>query len=107
MSPADRNHGPGGRNETGLVDAVALFFLRDDGENFVADFAVSGAAAQKETQIVIFLAEEASAQFSVGREPQPRAMAAEGLRDRIDQSDFTAPVGEAEFAGCFAALVHH
>ena len=56
---------------------------------------------------MVFLAEKAGAQFAVGGEPEARAMAAEGLRDRRDQADFAAAVGEAEFARRFAALVDH
>src|ERR1700733_13788758 len=106
MSPADRNHGPRGRDEAGLVDAVPLFFLRDDRQDFVADFAVGGAATQQVAEVVVFLAEEAGAQFSVGGHAQARARAAERLRDGIDQSDFAAAVGKAIFAGRFAAIVH-
>src|SRR5580693_124278 len=101
MSPADRDHRPGWRDESRLVDAVPLFFLRDDRENFVADFAVGGAAAQQMTQVVVFLAEQAGAQFAVGSHAQPRARSAEGLRHRIDEPDFAAAVGKTIFAGRF------
>src|SRR3984957_17509770 len=106
MSPADRNHRPGWRDEPRLVDAVSLFFLRDDRQDFVADFAVGGAAAQQVAEVVVFLAEEAGAQFSVGGHAQARARAAERLRDGIDQSNYAAAGGEAIFAGRFAAIVH-
>src|SRR5580658_5197421 len=104
MSPADRNHRPGWRDESRFVDAVSLFFLRDDGEDLVADFAVGGAAAQQVAEVVVFLAEQAGAQFAVGGHAQPRARSAKRLRDGIDQSDFAAAVGEAELARGFAAL---
>src|SRR5580658_11315694 len=101
MSPADRNHRPGWRDESRFVDAVSLFFLRDDGEDLVADFAVGGAAAQQVAEVVVFLAEQAGAQLAVGGDAQPRARSAEGLRHRINESDFAEAVGKAIFAGGF------
>src|SRR5260370_26717257 len=55
---------------------------------------------------MIVLAEEASPELAVGSEPDAGAVAAEGLRHRGDEADFTGrAVGKAIFAGGLAALV--
>ena len=54
---------------------------------------------------MIVLAEKAGAEFAVGGDANARAVAAERLRDRGDEADFAAAIGEAIFAGGFAAFV--
>ena len=61
----------------------------------------------KPFRVVVFLAEKARAQFSVGGEPDARTMPAEGLRHRRDQSNFAGAIHEAVLPRGFAALVHH
>jgi hypothetical protein len=61
---------------------MTLFLLSDDGVDPVADFSIAGAAAQQTPQIVVVLAEQAGAKFSVGGEPYARTVPAEGFRDR-------------------------
>src|SRR6516162_873709 len=91
---ANKDHGAGRGQKARLVDAVPFFFLRDDGDNLVADFAVTGSAAQKRPQVVILLAEQACPQLSVGRQSQTRAKPAERLRHRGNQSDLAGAVGK-------------
>src|SRR5579885_2689401 len=105
-STADENHGAVGRNEIGLVDAMAGFLFEDDGADAGGDVLVRGAFAQEPAQIVILPAEKAGAKFTVGGETNARAEAAEGLRDGSNETDFAGgAVGEAILAGGFAALV--
>jgi len=54
---ADEDHGARWRHEARLVDAMAFFFLRHDGADFVGNVFVACAAAQQEFQVVIFFAE--------------------------------------------------
>ena len=91
--------------EIGLVDSMAFFFFVDGGADIGGDFLVGGAVAEQRFQIVIFGAEKAGAELAVGGDADARAVAAERLRDGSDQADFAAAVGEAIFAGGFAALM--
>ena len=84
MLAADINHGTRGRHKTRLVDAMAFLFRSDDREDLITDFPVGCAASQQELQIVIILAKEAGSQFSVGRQPNSRTVAAEWLSYRCD-----------------------
>src|SRR5260370_31289652 len=85
---------------------MALLFFHDVGADKVPDFIVAPAVAQQKAQVMIVLAEEAGAELAVGGESDARAMAAEGLRDGGDEADLAgSSIGEAVFAGGFAALV--
>src|SRR3989441_10154662 len=85
---------------------MALLFFHDVGADKVPDFIVARTIAQQKAQVMIVLAEEAGAELAVGGEPDARAMAAEGLRDGGDEADLAgSSIGEAGFAGGFAALV--
>src|SRR5216684_1437424 len=102
----DKNHGARGRYEARLIDAVTLLFFHDVGADEVPDFIVACAIAQQKAQVMIVLAEETGAELAIGGKPDARAMAAEGLRDGGDEADFAgSSIGEAVFAGGFAALV--
>src|SRR6266852_1450568 len=84
---ADEDHGARGRLESGFVDAMAGFLFSDHGANPFLDVVVGSAVAEQGAEVVVVLAEEASADLAVGGEPNARAVAAERLRYRRDQAD--------------------
>src|SRR5882724_4062932 len=105
---SDKNHGARGGDKTGLIDAVAFFFLHDDGGDVGDQVLVGGAFAQHGAQVVIVLAEKAGAKLAVGGKTDARAVAAEWLRYRSDEADFAGgAIRETVFARGFAALVRN
>src|SRR5579863_2923343 len=85
---ADKHHSTRWRPEIGFVDAMTGFFFADHRTDVDSQILVAGILAQQAAQIMIFLAEQAGAQFSVGGQPNARAVSAERLTDRSDQADF-------------------
>src|SRR5258708_24844808 len=103
---ADEDHGARGLDETGLVDAVALFLFHDNRADVGDQIVVRGSLTQQGPQIVVLLAKQAGAELAIGGEPDARAMATERLGHRRDQTDFArCALGEAIFAGGLAALM--
>ena len=60
------------------------------------ELVVVGSAAQHGAQVRLAQREQAGAQLAVGGYADPVAVGAEGLRDRVDEADAAAAVGEAE-----------
>src|SRR5207245_11591531 len=54
--------------------------------DLVSNLLVRGAAAHQRLQVVARLREQAREERALGRQPHPRAAAAEGLRDRRDDA---------------------
>src|SRR5438067_1414582 len=62
--------------------------------------------AKERAEVMIFPTEQAGAELAVGRDPDSRTKATEGLCDRGDEADFAGrAIGKAVFASGFAALV--
>ena len=62
--------------------------------------------AEEEAKIMVLLAEQAGAKLTVGGDSNPRAKAAEWLRDGGDEADFAGrSIGKAIFAGGLTAFV--
>src|SRR5919197_6501952 len=93
--PPDRAHRPRRLAEAGLGDVVLQLLAPDGFADDVFQLVVAGAGAQRALQIGLVQAEEASAQAAVGGQADPVAVAAERLRDRVDEADLAAAVGEA------------
>src|SRR5437870_9012200 len=103
---SDKDHRTRGRHETGLVNAVAFLFFVDDRADIGDEVVVGGAFAKERAQVMIFPTEQAGAELAVGRDPDSRTKATEGLCDRGDEADFAGrAIGKAAFASGFAALV--
>src|SRR5579863_2274239 len=87
---------------------MAFFFFVDDRANVSGNVVIAGAFAEQGAEIVIVLAEQAGADFSVGSETDARAVAAERLSDRGDEADFSGgAIGETIFASGLAAFVRN
>src|SRR5271163_1260580 len=86
---ADEHHSARGRHEIRGIDAVAVFFFIDDRPDVSLHILVGGSFAEKAAQVVIFFAEEAGSQLSVGSETDAGTMAAERLSHGRNQADFT------------------
>src|SRR5438034_1177621 len=103
---SDKDHRTRGRHETGLVNAVAFLFFVDDRADIGDEVVVGGAFAKERAEVMIFPTEQAGAELAVGRDPDSRTKATEGLCDRGDEADFAGrAIGKAVFASGFAALV--
>src|SRR5579872_349243 len=104
----DEHHCAIGRNEIGLVDAMAGFLLHDDRADAGGDLFFGAVLAQKRAEVVVFLAEETGAQLAVRGQANPRTEPTKGLGDRSDEADFTRrAIGKAIFARGFAAFVRN
>ena len=60
---------------------MAGFFFGDHGANTFLDVEVGGAVPEQDTEVVVILAEEAGANFSVGGQADAGTVAAEGLSE--------------------------
>src|SRR5260370_11205822 len=74
---ADEDHGARGLDETGLVDAVALFLFHDNRADVGDQIVVRGSLTQQGPQIVVLLAKQAGAELAIGGGADARAMATE------------------------------
>src|SRR5213594_4438076 len=102
---ADATHRATGGDEVGLSDAMAGFFLPNHFFEIVGNIIVRSALAQFGPQVVLSDTEEAGANFSVGGQANSVAMAAEGLADRRDNSDFGGAATDSPAFGGFGWIV--
>src|SRR6266481_7093380 len=85
---------------------MAFFFFVDDGADINFQILVAGIFSEQSAQIVVFLAEKASTQFSVGGQTNSRTVSAKGLRHWSDQANFAGrAVRETVFSGGLAGFV--
>src|SRR5215469_8339588 len=105
---SDEYHGAGGRHKAGLVDAMAFFLLRHDGADPSDNLLVGRLRSQQRAQVAILFAEQTSSQLSIRGQANARAMAAESLSNRSDQTDLAGgAVDETVLASSFAFLVRN
>src|SRR5688572_7362819 len=76
---ADAAHGAAGGNEVGLADAMARLFVRHDFVEEVSEILIGGLGTKKGADIMLLDTEETGADFAIGSEAQPVAVAAKGL----------------------------
>ena len=74
---------------------VPVFADRPDAGDGGCELLVRGTGAHEPAQVVPANGEEARVELAVGREPRPRAVAAERLRDGGDDADLAAAVAVA------------
>src|SRR5438270_9965007 len=85
---------------------MAFFFFVHSGLDEENQIFVTGVFAQQTSHIVIVFAEKAGTQFAVRSQAYARAVPAEGLGDRSNQTDFTwGTVREAILARSFAGFI--
>src|SRR5271167_4475434 len=77
---ADEHHGTRRGHEIRGVDAVSFFFLVHYTADVGRHIVVGRALAEHAAQVMIFFAEEAGSQLSIGGQANARAMSTEGLR---------------------------
>src|SRR6185436_5920335 len=66
---------------------------------------VAGAGAQRRAQVGALGREQAGIERAVGRDPRPRAIAAERLRHRGDEAELATAVLEGVTLGHFTAVI--
>src|SRR5580700_3981004 len=104
----NKHHSTGGWHEIGGIDPVALLFFHHHRANIDTQIVIRSAFSQQRSQVVIVLAEKAGAQLAVRGQPNARAVSAERLSDRSNQTDFArSAVGETVLARGLAALVRN
>jgi hypothetical protein len=86
---------------------MSFFFPVHHRTYICGEIAVTGIFAQKPAQIMVFFAEQAGAQFSVGGQPDTRAMPSKWLSYRSNQADFPGAVSETIFTGGFTGLMRN
>ena len=91
-SPADAAHRALGLLEARLADVVAVLLAQHDLAQARSEFGIARVAAQERLEVVLVQAEKAGADFPVGRQAEPIAMAAKRLRDGGDDTDLAAPI---------------
>ena len=99
------HHGPRGRHEIWFADVVALFFILDRLHDELDQLSVRRSAAHQFVEVVVPYREQAGAQLAIGRDADAAAMAAEWMRHRGDDSDFSNIIGETVTARGLALLV--
>src|SRR5215475_6664022 len=87
--PANKYHGTARMYESRIVDVDPVFFLIHHRSNVCFQILVRSSVAQKRSQIMVVLAEQARPQFSVCRQPYTRTMPAKRLRHWRNQSDLS------------------
>ena len=73
---------------------MASFFLQHDFVQPLLKVLIRSAFAKPGAKVMLGNAEKAGADFSIGRQPQPVAMAAKGLADGRDDAEFATPIGK-------------
>ena|SRR5205085_995405 len=102
----NENHGTRRGHKTGLIDPVTFFLFVNYGLDIGHQIFVRSPFAEEEAKIMVLLAEQAGAKLTVGGDSNPRAKAAEWLRDGGDEADFAGrSIGKAIFAGGLTAFV--
>ena len=86
-------------DEARLADVVLELLAPHGVADDLLELAIVGALAQRGAQVGLVQREQARAQAAVGGQPDPVAVAAERLRDRIDEADPALAVGEAVHPG--------
>jgi len=89
------DHRARGLEEAWFADVVARFLLLNDTVDVSAQLLIGSACAKTSVKVMLALREETGANFSVRREADSAACSAEGLRNRCDDADLTAGIGEA------------
>ena len=79
-------------HEVRLPDPVAGFFLEDDPLQLSRQLNVVGFTPECGLQVVLAETEKAGANFTVGGQADPVAVAAKRLADRRDDPDFASPL---------------
>src|SRR5439155_1023426 len=93
LSP-NATHRPLGLDEIRFADVMAFLLLPDDFLKTLPDNVIRSPAAQQRLQIRLGEAEQAGADFAVGGQAQPIAMAAKRFADRRDNADLATAIGE-------------
>src|SRR5712692_9854676 len=105
LSP-DKHHSTRRWDKIRRVDAVPVFFFHDHRTDVGHQVVIRGAFPEQAAQIVVVLAEKASAKLAVSGKANSGTMAAKRLRDRRDETDLAgSAVGEAVLAGGFTSFV--
>src|SRR5215831_1050923 len=94
------HHGPRGRDEIGFADVMTFLFFRDDVADELFQFSIARTPPHLRMQIVIPDREEAGADFPVGGDANPAAMAAEWMRYGRNDPDLSDAVFESIPARC-------
>src|ERR1700693_551742 len=89
------------RSKLGITVVAAL----PDRRQVVADFLIGTAGAKQRAQVVSCRGEQARVELAVGRQPRPRAIAAERLRHRRDDADFASAIGVAPALRDFSGII--
>ncbi len=101
--PIDR-HRARRLDEPRLADPVLELLAPHGVTDDLLQLGVGGAVSDRAPQVGLVEREQARAQAAVGGEPDPVAVAAERLRDRVDEADLPVAVGEPVDAGGGARL---
>jgi len=91
-SASDVDHGSGCRHETGFPYVVALFLELDYRADIVGKFGVGCPSSHAPCQVMVEDREETGANLAVRGNANAAAGAAERVRNRSDNSDFTNAV---------------
>src|ERR687897_1244932 len=89
-------HRPRRGAEAGLVDVVLELLAPHGVADDSLELRVVGAVAKRRPQVGLVAGEEAGPQLAVAGQPDPVAVGAERLRDRVDEADLAASVSEPE-----------
>src|SRR6267142_1225548 len=90
--PADTTHRATRGHKIDFSDMMPFFLLPNHSLEPFEDVFILTPIAQHGAKIVFRHAEQARADFAIGRHPNAIAMAAERFADRRDNSDFTTPI---------------
>src|SRR5262245_24918519 len=92
---ADGGHRPVGLLEVGVVDAVPGLLSGERGDEPAGQLVVVGPRPHRHTKVTLRGREQAVAQLTVGREPDPVAVPAERTGHRADHADAGLLLGPA------------
>src|SRR5262249_22421855 len=92
-----------GRRSAQLGVTVSAY--APDRSDTLRDLSVRGAAAQQAAEIGAAGREQTGVQLALGRQARTRAIAAESLRYRRDETDFTGAVAVAPALGHLTAII--
>src|SRR6266404_4086022 len=104
LSP-DMHHCPRRLNKIRLADVVARFFSLDNPTDELHEIVIRSSAAHQFMQVVVPNGEQAGANLAVGGDADAAAMAAEGMRNRRDDSNFANAIVKTITASRLAACV--